>query len=106
MEACDNPGAKGMPGKNKIAGTDSIGVKYELVTDAIKAPVELNVSPDNTHRMFITDNSGKVWILKNDSLLAKPFLNIYDKLGHQDKNLSLIHISEPTRRTPISYAVF
>src|SRR5680860_1034662 len=24
----------------------------------------------------------------------------------QDKNLSLIHISEPTRRTPISYAVF
>ena len=23
-----------------------------------------------------------------------------------DQNLSLIHISEPTRRTPISYAVF
>src|SRR5664279_869322 len=26
--------------------------------------------------------------------------------GSQDRNLSLIHISEPTRRTPISYAVF
>src|SRR5664279_5799013 len=25
---------------------------------------------------------------------------------HLDPNLSLIHISEPTRRTPISYAVF
>ena len=86
LAACNNPGKKGLPGKNKMADTDSIGVKYELVTDAIKAPVELNLSPDNTHRMFITDNSGKVWILKNDSLLAKPFLNIYDKLGHQDKN--------------------
>ena len=25
---------------------------------------------------------------------------------HKDQDLSLIHISEPTRRTPISYAVF
>src|SRR5665647_46221 len=27
-------------------------------------------------------------------------------LGYSDRDLSLIHISEPTRRTPISYAVF
>ena len=27
-------------------------------------------------------------------------------LNHLGENLSLIHISEPTRRTPISYAVF
>ena len=27
-------------------------------------------------------------------------------LFYDDKDLSLIHISEPTRRTPISYAVF
>src|SRR5680860_501186 len=27
-------------------------------------------------------------------------------MGLSDRNLSLIHISEPTRRTPISYAVF
>src|SRR5665647_2369536 len=27
-------------------------------------------------------------------------------LSDHDKDLSLIHISEPTRRTPISYAVF
>ena len=33
--------------------------------------------------------------------LKKMNLDIYEY-----KNLSLIHISEPTRRTPISYAVF
>src|SRR5665647_2660448 len=30
----------------------------------------------------------------------------YDELGANWRQLSLIHISEPTRRTPISYAVF
>ena len=30
----------------------------------------------------------------------------FDKLFSIGLNLSLIHISEPTRRTPISYAVF
>ena len=30
----------------------------------------------------------------------------FEKLSSKMKRLSLIHISEPTRRTPISYAVF
>ena len=34
--------------------------------------------------------------------IAEPYFNIFCK----DYFLSLIHISEPTRRTPISYAVF
>ena len=33
------------------------------------------------------------------------FLQMED-IFHRDFKLSLIHISEPTRRTPISYAVF
>ena len=32
--------------------------------------------------------------------------NFLDKISPIDQGLSLIHISEPTRRTPISYAVF
>ncbi|MEO8413355.1 MAG: PQQ-dependent sugar dehydrogenase [Ginsengibacter sp.] len=69
----------------KSARIDSIGVRFEMITNAIEAPIEMDVSPDNTNRNFITDNAGKIWILKNDSLLAKPFFNIYDKLGEQDK---------------------
>src|SRR5665647_864571 len=33
-------------------------------------------------------------------------IDIIRKQNLQPKHLSLIHISEPTRRTPISYAVF
>ena len=49
---------------------------------------------------------GKIVDVTNDSM-------VIELTGHQDKLeafldllLSLIHISEPTRRTPISYAVF
>ncbi len=72
--------------KSKEAATDSIEVKLELINNAVDVPVEFKASPDTTHRMFLTDNKGKIRIFKNDSLLAKPFLNIYDKLGLQDKN--------------------
>src|SRR5680860_1666792 len=41
---------------------------------------------------------------QNSIFSNRPFL-IKRKHG-QDQILSLIHISEPTRRTPISYAVF
>ena len=68
------------------SANDSIDVKLQLVTDAAELPVEVKASPDNTQRLFITDNKGKILLLKNDSLLAKPFFNIYDKVGTQDKN--------------------
>src|SRR5665647_1294038 len=40
------------------------------------------------------------------ALVGKGDTVFADKLNHASLNLSLIHISEPTRRTPISYAVF
>ena len=39
-------------------------------------------------------------------MLAKMFLAGAKNLESKKEWLSLIHISEPTRRTPISYAVF
>ncbi len=51
-------------------------VKFQLVTDAIDAPVQLSADPEKTDRIFITDLKGKIWILKNDSLVSRPFLDI------------------------------
>ena len=81
------------PEKPKISATDSIEVKLEMVSNAIEAPIELNVLSDGSQRRLITDNSGKIWILKNDSLLSKPFFNIHNKLGKQEKNSPIGSIS-------------
>ena len=86
LVACNTADKKRLAAKNKETATDSIEVKLELVNNTVDIPVELKTSPDTTHRMFLTDNKGKIRILKKDSLLVKPFLNIYDKLGPQDKN--------------------
>src|SRR5680860_165301 len=42
----------------------------------------------------------------SDQALDQLILRIRKKIEDNPNNLSLIHISEPTRRTPISYAVF
>ena len=84
--ACNTTSGKRLAQKNTKSADDSIEVKLELVTNAVGFPVEFKEAPDNTHRSFITDNKGKIWILKKDSVVAKPFFNIYDKIGPQDKS--------------------
>ena len=79
LQACKTL-AKEIPKQtSKITTPDSINLKYELITNAVKTPVELHVAKDGSNRTFITDNSGKIWIYKNDSLLSRPFLNMNDK---------------------------
>ena len=67
------------------AGPDS--VKLQLVTTAVNTPVEMNTVPDNSHRLFLTDLSGKILILQNDSINAKPFLDISNRLEQKDTSL-------------------
>ena len=83
--ACNSTAGKKLAGTNKKHAPDSIEVKLELVTNAVDMPLELKDAPDSTQRVFITDNKGKIWIMKNDSVITKPFLNIYNKVGRQKK---------------------
>src|SRR5947209_6982153 len=66
------------------ATSDSVAIKFRLITSAIDMPVQLAASPDNSHRLFLADLGGKIWILKNGSLQPKPFLNITNKLEQRD----------------------
>lgn len=86
LVACHPSAGKRLTEKSNQPANDSIDVMLQLVTDAIALPVEIRASPDTTHRLFITDNKGKILVLKNDSLLPNPFFNIYNKVGPQDKN--------------------
>ena len=67
------------------AGPDS--VRLQLVTSAVNTPVEMNVPPDNSQRLFFADLSGKILILKNDSINATPFLDIRNRLEQKDTSL-------------------
>ncbi len=89
LNACNNTNNAVTKKKGKAAkvSNDSIAVKLQEVSNIAELPVELN-EPEPGGNLFITDITGKVWILKNDSVLAKPFFNKYGKLHEGSPNSS------------------
>ncbi len=47
-----------------------------LVTDRLTSPVFVTAPPGDTARLFVVEQGGRVRVLRHDSLLATPFLNI------------------------------
>jgi glucose/arabinose dehydrogenase len=81
LMACDGPTTKKSVETEKLSETDTVPVRLELVTTAVETPIEYYVPPDGSHRVYITDVKGKIWILDKDSLLPRPFFDVYDKLS-------------------------
>lgn len=52
-------------------------VTLKLIADGLVSPLGAVESPDNTGRLFILDQAGKIWIVdKNGNKLAAPFLDV------------------------------
>lgn len=75
--------------KLNVAADSSNAVKYQLVTNAINSPVQMVAPPDNTDRLFISDLSGKIFILKDGKLLPKPFIDVSSILEQKDTSGSM-----------------
>lgn len=64
-------------------------VKLDLVTEGLTSPLVLLESPDNSDRLFLVDQTGQIYIIKDGERMSQPFLNIQDKLvprsGGQDE---------------------
>lgn len=68
---------------------DDLSVSLNLVAEGFTAPVLLTESTDNSGRLFIVEQLGQIYIVKNGQKLAQPFLDIQSKLtprsGPQDE---------------------
>src|SRR5689334_15703119 len=52
-------------------------VDMQTVTDGLVSPLGVVASPDNTKRLFIIDQIGKIWIVdSNGNRLTTPFIDI------------------------------
>jgi len=57
----------------------SIGL--ELIADNLVSPLSVVEAPDDSNRLFIVDQTGKIWIVGADgNKIAEPFLDITSKL--------------------------
>jgi len=70
-------------GKNKNS------VSLKLVTEGLTSPLLLVESPDNSGRLFVIDQTGQIYIIKDGTRQTQPFLDIQGKLvpreGAQDE---------------------
>ena len=57
-------------------------VKIELQTLAfgLTAPIDLKPAPDDSGRLFVVDQAGKIYIIENGVLLGTPFLDVTSRL--------------------------
>jgi glucose/arabinose dehydrogenase len=63
-------------GPTAPAGT----AKLQLVTAALTNPVFLTAPPGDTNRLFVVEQGGTIRIIRHDTLLATPFLDISSKV--------------------------
>ena len=55
---------------------DDVELDLQLVADGFVSPIGAVAAPDNSGRLFVIDQAGKIWIIQNGSRLATPFLDL------------------------------
>ena len=62
-----------------ISDTD-MTIEFKTVASGLTSPIAMGNAGDDTNRLFIADQTGKIYVIQNDALLQDPFLDITDKL--------------------------
>jgi len=70
----------GSPGPDSIDPT-AIGLGLKLVTGGLDAPLDVVDPGDGSGRLFVVEQGGVVRIVKDGKLVAKPFLDIHDRVS-------------------------
>lgn len=56
-------------------------VDLQQIADNLVSPISVVESPDNSHRLFVVDQIGKIWIIdSNGQKMAQPFIDITNKM--------------------------
>ena len=65
----------------RAEGPDPAGAQLTQVANGFFRPVALTNANDGSDRIFIVEQSGRIWILKDGQILPEPFLNITDRVS-------------------------
>ncbi len=57
-----------------------VSVEVQSIASGLSAPIDLVSAHDGTNRLFIVEQTGRIRILKNGSLVATPFLDVSGRI--------------------------
>src|SRR5690349_19034970 len=67
--------------RRELPRIQAAGYDLQLVADNFVSPLGVVVAPDNTNRLFVFDQVGKVWIVNPDGTKnPNPFIDISSKM--------------------------
>ena len=66
-------------GSQQMMGYDTVSVQF--ISAGLTAPLSLMEAPDNSGRLFVVDQPGKIFVIKNGKMLEQPFLSITKKIA-------------------------
>ena len=55
-------------------------VTIEVVASGLSTPVGLVAPPDDSGRLFVVEQTGRIWILRDGAIDREPFLDLRDRL--------------------------
>ena len=79
--------------KNNDMNNNNKAVDLKLVADGFVSPVSVSAPADGSHRLFVVDQIGKIWIIDNSGKkLSTPFLDLSSKMvtlspGYDERGL-------------------
>lgn len=73
--ACDGGNGGNDPGPAPM-------LRFSTIATGFENPVFLTVAPGDSTRLFVIEQEGRIRIIRNDTLLATPFLDIEDSVSH------------------------
>ncbi len=71
------------------------GVEWKLFVSGLIRPVDLTHAGDDSGRLFVLEQPGRVRIIQNGRLVEKPFLDIVNKVGSSGNEQGLLGIAFP-----------
>lgn len=71
----------------------SFDVQLELVATGLRLPTDVASPNDGTGRLFITEQAGRIRVLRNEAVLATPFLDISSLVGSAELEQGLFGLA-------------
>ena len=66
---------------------------WELVSDSFERPIDLQTPADGSDRLFVVEQQGRIWVLRNGEVATKPFLDISDRVNDGSNEQGLLGLA-------------
>lgn len=68
-------------------------LKLELVASGFSKPLFVTAPPGDFNRIFVVEQGGRIWIVKNGARLPEPFLDISGRIGSSSGEQGLLGLA-------------